>query len=397
MRKHPSSPMAVLAILMLILAACSSDGGESPSEAAESQPAGSEPAASEPAESEAPTSDLKIGVVTDVGTVNDKNFNEYTYLGAVQGAETIGAAEPPVTVPNDDSEYASAIQAYVDQGFDIIVSAGFNLGVATTQAAHDNPDIWFIGVDQGPPCVDAEGLPDLTFACAGDAATLLPQYIALSYQEDQAGYLAGMVAASVSETGTIGAIGGITLCGPCIRYMQGYILGAESINPDINVVTAFVTESDFTKAFNDPVTGTTFGGQFIQQNPEVDVLFQVAGKTGNGILDAACEAQILGVGVDVDQALSYPNAAPCIVTSATKSLSLAVLTNIQAIADGSAQGGDDHWDASRDGVGYAPFHDNESLVPADLEAQLDEAFQAMKDGSLETCPEACGDISTLQN
>lgn len=371
-RSHVAAALVVSAVL--VLTACTGVGG-SPT------PGGS---------------DLQIGVVTDVGTVNDKNFNEYTYEGAKEGAAAIGAAEPPVTVPNDDSEYAAALQAYIDQGYEIVVTAGFNLGVATTQAAHDNPDTWFIGVDQGPPCVNAEGLPDTTFACEGDAAELLPRYIALSYQEDQAGYLAGMVAGSISETGTIGAIGGITLCGPCIRYIQGYKLGAESVNPDINVEVAWVTDSDFVKAFNDPVTGTSFGQQFLQQNPDVDVLFQVAGKTGNGVLDAACDAGIWGIGVDVDQALSYPNAAECIVTSATKSLALAVSENIKAIADGTAQGGDDHWDAARDGVGYAPFHDNADVVPEDMESKLEEALQAMKDGTLQTCPEACGDISTLE-
>ena len=96
----------------------------------------------------------RIGVVTDVGTVDDKNFNEYTFVGANEGAAAIGLETPvPVAVPEDDSEYGGLIQAYVDQGFNIIVTAGFNLGVATTQAAHDNPDVWFIGVDQGPPCV----------------------------------------------------------------------------------------------------------------------------------------------------------------------------------------------------------------------------------------------------
>src|ERR687895_525701 len=100
----------------------------------------------------------KIGVVTDVGTVDDKNFNEYTFVGANEGAEAIGVATPvPVAVPEDDSEYGGLIQAYVDQGFNIIVTAGFNLGVATTQFAHHNPDVWFIGVDQGPPCVTQEG------------------------------------------------------------------------------------------------------------------------------------------------------------------------------------------------------------------------------------------------
>jgi basic membrane protein A len=379
------SMVAILMTGALALAACGP--GASPTESA---------AGASTAESMAPHSDLKIGVVTDVGTPNDKNFNEYTYVGAKNGAAAIGAEEPPVTVPKDSSEYATSIQAYVDQGYDIIVTAGFNLGVATTQAAHDNPDVWFIGVDQGPPCVNEEGLPDTTFACAGDAAALLPQFVAISYQEDQAGYLAGMAAASASKTGTIGAIGGITLCGPCIRYMQGFKLGAESINPDIKLVVSWVTESDFVKAFNDPVTGKSFGQQFLQQNPDVDVLFQVAGKTGNGMLDAACEAGIWGMGVDVDQALSYPNAAPCIITSATKSLVLAVVTDIGKIVDGTMTGGDDHWDASRDGIGYAPFHDNADAMPADMADLLDAAFEEMKAGTLVTCPEKCGDISTLQ-
>jgi basic membrane protein A len=380
-------PSAALFTAALILAACQ---GASPSAS------GSAPASTGASPSAAPSSALKIGVVTDVGTANDKNFNEYTYVGAKQGAAAIGAAEPPVTVPKDSSEYASAIQAYIDDGYNIIVTAGFNLGVATTQAAHDNPDVWFIGVDQGPPCVNADGLPDTTFACAGDAAALLPHMVALSYQEDQAGYLAGMAAASASKTGTIGAIGGITLCGPCIRYMQGFKLGAESINPSIKLVVGWVTESDFIKAFNDPVTGKSFGQQFLQQNPDVDVLFQVAGKTGNGVLDAACEAGIYGVGVDVDQALSYPNAAQCIITSATKSLALAVSTDIGKIVDGSMTGGDDHWDATRDGIGYAPFHDLASALPADMATKLDAAFAEIKAGTLVTCPDKCGDISTLQ-
>jgi basic membrane protein A len=379
------SMVAILMTGALALAACGP--GTSPAESA---------AGASTAESTAPHSDLKIGVVTDVGTANDKNFNEYTFVGAKNGAAAIGAEEPPVTVPKDSSEFTSAIQAYVDQGYDIIVTAGFSLGVATTQAAHDNPEVWFIGVDQGPPCVTADGLPDTTFACAGDAATLLPKFVALSYQEDQAGYLAGMAAASASKTGTIGAIGGITLCGPCIRYIQGFKLGAESINPDIKLVVAWVTDSDFVKAFNDPVTGKSFGQQFLQQNSDVDVLFQVAGKTGNGVLDAACEAGIWGVGVDVDQALSYPNAAACIITSAEKKLALSVETDIRQIVDGTMQGGDDHWDAARDGIGYSPFHDNADAMPADMAELLDAAFAEMKAGTLVTCPEKCGDISTLQ-
>lgn len=333
----------------------------------------------------------KIGVVTDVGTVDDKNFNEYTFVGANAGAEAIGVPTPvPVVVPADPSEFAQLIQAYVDQDFDIIVTAGFNLGVATTQAAHDNPDIWFIGVDQGPPCVTEEGLPDTTFTCAGNAAELLPRFIAISFQEDQAGYLAGIVAASVSQTGTLAAIGGITLCGPCIRYIQGFELGAKSVNPDVQVVTSYVTDSNFDLAFNAPVEGKQYAADLLLANPDVDVFFQVAGKTGNGMLEAVCEAGLIGVGVDVDQALSHPPVAPCTVTSATKSLVLAVRENIEEIAAGTATGGDDHYDATRDGIGIAPFHELESIVPTEVQGLVDAALAAMQAGELQTCPENCG-------
>ena len=387
--------LTLLAGFAFIASACTGSSGPSAAASAPPNPCAGATAHSGPAHV-FPTDKTKwkIGVATDVGTVNDKNFNEYTFVGAKTGASALGAVEPPVVVPKDSSEFAKNIQTYVDQGFDIIVTAGFNYGQATTCAAHANKDIWFIGVDQGPPCVTPDGLPDGAFKCAGDAKTVLPKYVAISFQEDQAGYLAGMVAATMSKTGTIGAIGGITLCPACIRYIQGFQLGAQKVNPNIVLHTAWVTTSDFTKAFNDPVTGTNFGQQFITTN-KPDVLFQVAGKTGNGILDAACAANILGIGVDVDQALSYPNAGKCTVTSAEKKLVLATSTDIANIVAGTMVGGDDHWDAKRDGIGYSPFHDLESKVPAGLKAQLDAAFAAMKAGTLKTCPDKCGDISTL--
>jgi basic membrane protein A and related proteins len=386
--------LSLLVGMALVISACSSSGGSPSASAAPNPCAGATAHSGGPHQFPTDKTKWKIGVATDVGTVNDKNFNEYTNIGAQNGAKALGAAVPPVVVPKDSSEFAKNLQTYVDQGFDIVVTAGFNYGQATTCAAHANKDIWFIGVDQGPPCVTPDGLPDSTFKCAGDAKTLLPKYVAISFQEDQAGYLAGLVAGTMSKSGIIGAIGGITLCGPCIRYIQGFQLGAQKVNPNIKLYVAWVTTSDFTKAFNDPVTGKNFAAQFITTN-KPDILFQVAGKTGNGMLDAACDAGILGMGVDVDQALSYPNAAKCEVTSAEKKLVLATSTDIANIVAGTMQGGDDHWDAKRDGIGYSPFHDLESKVPAGLKAQLDAAFAAMKAGTLKTCPDKCGDISTL--
>jgi basic membrane protein A and related proteins len=383
--------------LSIVIAACTS-GSASPSAVTSAAPAVTATAAasaasgapSTPASAPA-TSNLKIGVVTDIGTLDDKNYNEYTYKGVQAGAAAIGAANPPAVVPKDASQYATDIQAYIDQKFDVIVTVGFNLAGATTAAAHKNPNIWFIGVDQSPICVDATGAPDATFACKGKAADLLPKYISINFQEDQAGYLAGIISASVSKTGILGAIGGTSLCGPCIRYIQGYVLGAQSINPAIVVKTTYVTNDFSNAAFNDPVGGKKFGQTFITTN-KPDVLFQVAGKTGNGILDAACAANIYGVGVDVDQAISYPNAAKCTITSAEKHLQIATGTVIQEIAAGAAKGGDLLFDAKTQGIGVSPGHDLAASITPDIQAKVDAAMAAMITGSLKTCPTNCGKL-----
>jgi basic membrane lipoprotein Med (substrate-binding protein (PBP1-ABC) superfamily) len=372
-----------------MLSACTTGGGSSPAASVAPDPcAGAKAGASHTAPTD--WSKAKIGVVTDIGTLNDKNFNEYSFKGAEDGATAIKAGAPQSVVPKDQSEYLKDIQTYVDQGYDIIVTVGFNLATPTTCMAKLNSGIWFIGVDQSPICVTTEGKPDTTFACKGDAATLIPNYISLAFKEDQAGYLAGIVAASISKSGEIGAIGGTTLCAPCVRYIQGYELGAKSVNPNISVKSAYVTRDFSAKAFQDQPGGKTFADNFLTTNPKVDVLFQVAGLTGNGVLDSACAKGIYGIGVDVDQFLSYPNADKCIVTSAEKHLQKAVSDAIKAIAGGTAKAGNSNFDATNDGIGVADFHDKASLISADTKKKLDDALAAMKSGSLKTCPADCG-------
>ena len=372
--KSFAAPLALLATAAIVFGACSTTGTAAPSKSA--GPA------------------LKIGVVTDVGTVDDKNFNQFSYEGAVAGAADIGSDKPKVVVPNSSNDYAPDINGFVSQGYNIIVSVGFNLTNDTIKAAKANPNIWFIGVDQAPLCITATGDPDTaaTPTCAGDPAKLLPKYVAIKYQEDQAGYLAGIVAASVSKAGKVGAIGGINLVPAVVRYIQGYELGAKSVNPNITVDVGYVTTSDFGKAFNDPATGKTFGTQFIQQKGD-DVMFQVAGKTGNGVLQAACAAKITGLGVDVDQYLSLNAASDptygCILTSAEKHLANSVESAIKQIAAGTAAGGNVTYDAKVDGIGLAPITPPTGL-PAGTQAKLDAALAAMKAGTLTTCPAKCG-------
>lgn len=397
MRKHPSSSMAVFAILMLILAACTGSGA-SPSasegeSAPASEPAGSEPAASESAaESEAPTGldacgdpdsgdEWLIGGVTDVGQLEDKSFNEGGWCGTIAGATSVGGSAE-VIVTEDPADYAQNLQTFIDQGYQIIVTYGFALGNATAIAAKENPDVWFIGLDQ-PVCVDANGDPDPTFACEGDAAELLPNYQGLIFTESQAGYLAGIVAGTITETNVIGTIGGIESIPAVKLYIGGYHNGALSVNPDVEVLISYVSE-DITTAFNDPTTGAALAEQMIGQ--DADVIFQVAGLSGQGALEAACDADIYGIGVDVDQALALPSET-CIVTSAEKKLVDAIDEAIQRIADGEAVGGSVVLDASSDPpkVGVSEFRNHPDLLTPELQAALDDATAAMASGELDPC------------
>ena len=221
--------LTLFAGMAILVAAC----GPGAASTAPSAPASVAPPASE-APSEAPSTEpsaalrpLKVGVVTDVGQLEDKSFNQSSNEGAIAAAEATGGSHD-VIVTQAISDYAANIQTLIDADFDVIVTVGFLIGTDTAIAAKANPDIKFVGVDQGV-CVDAEGVPDPTFACAGDAATLLPNYQGIVFAEAQPGYLAGIVAASLSKTGTIGAVGG-TNVPAVVNYWRGYENGAKSVN-----------------------------------------------------------------------------------------------------------------------------------------------------------------------
>lgn len=395
---------AALVVAALLVGACSTGGGATPTPGQSATPTTTpSPTPKPPCKTGTgaalpAAADLKIGVVADIGTLNDKNFNEYTFKGAADAATNLGAAAPTSLVPTSASEYKSLIQQMVDAGTNIIVTVGFNLASDTVEAACANPDVWFVGVDQSPICVDPSGHSDSTFACKGKAAELLPRYVSIMYQEDQPGYLAGIVAASISESGKIGAIGGTSACAPCIRYIQGYELGAKSINPAIQVNSKYVV-SDFSKdAFHNAPLGKTFTETFLTQFPGTDVMFQVAGDTGNGVLEAACAAGIHGIGVDVDQWLSLKaDTTPtynCIVTSAEKHLQKTVAAQIESISGGTSESGDVLFNAANDGIGISPDHEATPVITSAIQAKVDAAMTAMKaTPPLVTCPTDCGKLA----
>jgi len=300
-------------------------------------------------------SSLKIGMVTDIGQLEDKSFNEFSWKGVQDGASAIGAPKPVAIVTKDIADYKQNIQQLVDQKYDIIVTVGFLIGTDTLAAAKANPTIQFFGVDQ----FIADPVP--------------ANYQGLLFNEAQAGYLAGIIAGTITKTGKIGAVGGRSDVPPVVNYIKGYENGAKSVKASVAVTKVYVED------FNAPDKGEAAAKTMIGQG--VDVVFQVAGLTGAGVLRAACSAKIYGIGVDVDQYLSLPDSKGCIISSAEKRLLNAVRDGIKRFKDKGKQTGNFTNDATNEGIGVSEIR-NLSPVPAGLTDKIKQATEDMKSGKL---------------
>src|SRR2546428_5993160 len=301
---------------------------------------------------------LKIGLVTDIGQLEDKSFNEFSWKGVQDGAKAVGGTAQAI-VTKDIADYKQNIQQFVDQKYDVIVTVGFLISTDTLNAAKANPSIQFFGVDQF--------IPDPVPA----------NYQGLLFNEAQAGYLAGIVAGTITKSGKIGAVGGRSDVPPVVNYIKGYENGAKSVKSNVQVVV------NYTEDFNAPDKGEASAKTMIGQG--VDVVFQVAGLTGAGALRAACNAKIWGIGVDVDQYLSLPDVKACVVSSAEQRLQNAVRDGIKRFKDKGKQPGNFINDATNDGIGVSPIR-NLSPVPAGLEDKIKHALAAMQSAKLKPVP-----------
>ena len=348
--------VAALLALTMLLAACA------PTVTAPAAPAA--PAAGEEA-AEPAAAAVKIGLVTDVGRVNDRSFNQSAWEGVRQAGAALGLTEDvdfKYIETQDAKDYADNIQQFIDNGYNVVVTVGFALGEATIAAAQANPDIFFIGVDQ----FQGEALPNL----AG-----------LVFNEDKSGFLAGALAAQLSKTGTIAAVLGTDLVPPVVAFKEGYELGAKYINPDINLISTY-HPGEISQAFTDPEWGAATAKQALDQG--ADVIFGAGGSTGNGALQEVAAAPGAGVdvfciGVDTDQWETLPAAHPCLVSSAMKLITPGVVELVSAYADGTMTSGNYFG-----GAGLAPFHDFEDKIPQEVKDKLAEINAGLSDGSLTT-------------
>jgi len=302
---------------------------------------------------------LCVGLVTDVGKINDKSFNQSAWEGVQQAQQEFGGLVQYIETVNP-RDYSKNIATFGDQGYDVIVTVGYGPGDATVEAAAQYPGTDFIGVDQ----FQMEPVDGVT---------------GLNFPEDKAGFLAGALAALMSRNHKIGAVCGPEAVPSVWRFGEGYKAGAayadESRNTATQVFVQYHSYGD--EAFLDPEWGAEMAAVMLDQG--ADVIFGCGGLTGNGAIVAAAQADAYVIGVDTDQYLTLPEAAPRMLSSAIKLITPGVFELIKLSREGSFPGGNYFGNVS-----YAPFHNLENEVPADVKDEMEEINAGLLDGSLET-------------
>jgi basic membrane protein A len=370
--------LSLIAILALVASACGGGSSPSPSTAGSTSGPAATPAAGSPAASGTATvtctTKLKVGLVTDVGHINDKGFNQSAYEGMLQAAQDAPTCFDTQYIETaSQSDYAKNIAQFTDNSYDVVIGVGFLLGNDMGDAAIANSKTKFISVD-GAPSGCAAPAPS---GCKAHDTSWSTNGQSLFFAEDQAGYLAGVLAASMTKTNHIGVVGGLLVVPPVERFVKGYINGAKSVKADIKV------DSVFTTSFTDPPQGNNAAKQMINQG--ADVIFAAGGLTGNGALSAACQAtNVLAIGVDTDQFLTLPEVDKCLLSSATKNVKGAVHDALLRIAASTFTGGFHTDDAKTGGISLAPFHDMDAAVPQSVKDLLAKTVAGLADGSIKT-------------
>jgi basic membrane protein A and related proteins len=378
--------IALIAAIGLFFAACSTEddepdstgGGSGTTEAgsddggapADGEPAtcqgeaGAEPTLDAVGGEEADGSDFKIGMVLDIGGVDDDSFNEAAHNGLVAAGEDFGA-EVTYLEPNEDgSNRGDLLRQLAEDGNDLVIGVGFLFAESMG------------GTEDDPGGIAAE-FPDTKFAIIDDSSITADNVTSLVFAEEQGSFLVGAAAALKSGTGQIGFIGGVET--PLIQKFQaGFEAGVAEINPDAEVEVNYLTQPPDFSGFADAASAKTVADGMYDN--DIDVVYHAAGGSGEGLFQSAKSADRLAIGVDSDQYQQVEeDVQPCILSSMLKRVDVAVYTAILNLVNGELEAGPLTFDLSNDGVGFAT--DGGQLD--DVKDQIDDLKQKIIDGDIE--------------
>lgn len=370
MRKGSFSILAMLLVMSLVLAGCGAtpeptavvqEPTQVPEATTAPEPTEAVEEPTEPASSEG----FQVGMVSDVGGVDDASFNENTWAGLQRAQDELGV-QAQFIESQAQADYERNITEFAEQDYDLIITVGFLLADATAKMAEVYPDVNMAIIDNAydPPIPNVAGI-----VFNVDEATFPIGYLAAGWavlqdpEDPQIGYVAGMQIPPVEQF--------------IVAYEAGANYYNEQKGTDVQVKGVYVGD------FEAPDDGKIQGNSLIDEG--VDVVFGCGGKTGNGGIAAAKERGKWGVGVDVDQYFTLPNEKDILITSVMKRLDNAVFAVVESALNGEFPGGNVFVGTlENEGVGLAPYHDFEGEIPAELDAEVQEIVQGIIAGDIDT-------------
>ena len=347
MKKWMLLTISILMVLSMVVAAC---GPTTPAT---------------PPAPECPEGALKVGMVSDIGGVDDASFNQNTWEGLVMAEEELGVCAQFIE-SQAQADYEKNITEFAEQDYDLIITVGYLLGDATAKMAAQYPDVKF-------------GIVDYAYDPG------IPNVVGIVFATDEAAFMTGYLAAAWAdlkdpEDPAVGYVAGMQI--PTVEiFVAGHTAGIAYYNEKYGKDVGF--SGTYVGDFEAPDEGKTQGLSLIDEG--ADVILGIGGKTGNGGLVAAKERGVWGVGVDVDQYNTLPNEKDILITSTIKRLDMSVFGVVQSVVDGTFAGGGVYVGTlENEGVGMAAFHDFEGQIPEQIVADLEEIRLGLIDGTIET-------------
>ena len=293
---------------------------------------------------------LKITMVTSVGGVTDGSFNQSAWEGLQKAEKDLGIKASYIE-SKQEADYVTNLEQAVDGGNDLILATGFPMKAALLKAAKNYPDQKFAIVD-----VDY-----------GDETP--ENVVCISFNEEQSGYVVGLVAGKMTKTNTVGFVGGMDSV-VINRFKAGYEAGVKEANPEAKVLSQYVN------SFADQAKGKSIASQMYNNN--ADIIFACAGDSGVGVLECAKETGKFAIGVDRDQNDIAPEN---ILTSAMKKVNEGVFNVVKDLSEGNFDGGKTLvFGLKEDGIGLAPSTDKN--VPQDVIDYVNDQIEKIISGEI---------------
>jgi basic membrane protein A len=319
-----------------------------------------------------------VGFVTDTGGINDDSFNETQWNGVLRAQDELGVHAQYIQ-SDEQPQYTPNLTEFASQGYDMIVASGWALGADTAAVATLYPDIMFTIFDYGYPD------PFLPEGSPGQAACI-PNVMGQIFKTDQASFLAGYLAAGMTKTGKIGYFGGAPYSTVTI-FGVGYQMGMEYYNEVHGTSVELIGwdnatgEGLFTGDFDDLVKGKEMAETLFDEG--ADIFMPVGGLIGAPGFDVARERGGYGIWVDTDGYVSVVGAQDVVLSSVLKVMDYSNFEVIRAGLEGHFQGCTNYVGTlANGGVGLAPYHDLDSVVPAALKAEIDDLKAKIMSGEI---------------